>query len=275
MEPLFQAPTEAKVLHVDDEERFLDLSETLLQRETEDLTLIMETDPHRGLEHVADERVDCIVSDYDMPKMGGLAFLSEVRDYDQEVPFILFTGKGNEEVAAEAIEAGIDSYLRKQGEPAQFAVLANRIETLVDRAWATRRAQKMEQTYELIAKTAIDAFWIRDMETSKTLYSDGISRFGYEPGVREDGFRWWVERVHPDDRIESRDLNSLQREGAPEGFDNIEGEFGEFTYRYRWRCADGSYVPCISRGIVRFEDDEPVEMVGAMRKRDDSSSDAA
>ncbi len=270
MKPLFSYPDEPRVLHVDDEESFLDLTATYLRREFDDLALLTETNPQDGLDVLADDRIDCVVSDYDMPEMDGLAFLNEVRDRDEDVPFVLYTGKGSEEVAARAIEAGVDAYLRKQTGLAQYTVLANRIQTLVDKLWTQRRARKMEQTYELVARTATDAFWIRDMETGETLYSEGIRRFGYDPGVREDGFEWWVERVHPDARADSRDLNARQREGAPAGFDEIGGEFGEFEHRYRWRCADGTYVPCTSTGIVRFEDGDPVEMVGAMTKRDES-----
>lgn len=271
MDPLFTEPDEPCVLHVDDSDAFLDVATTYLTQEDSELRVISETNPHDALEHIVAGRVDCIVSDYDMPQADGLEFFEEVQNLDTDVPFILFTGKGSEAVAAEAIEAGIDSYLQKDGEPSTFTVLANRVGELVDRAWATRRAAKMKQTYELIARTATDAFWIRDIETERTLYSDGIQQFGYEPGVREDGFEWWVERVHPEDRDDSRNLNALQRQGATEGFDTISGEFGEFTHEYRWRCADGRYVNCTSRGIVRFEDDEPVEMVGAMTRHNDET----
>jgi len=274
MEPLLSEPEEASVLHVDDEESFLDLTATFLQRETGDVTVITESDPYLALEHVRERRIDCIVCDYEMPRMDGLEFLEEVRARDEEIPFVLFTGKGSEDVASRAIDAGVDAYLRKAAGEGQFAVLANRVETLVDQRWERRRARKLEQTYELIARTATDAFWVRDMRTGETHYSEGIREFGYEPGIREDGFEWWAERVHPEDREDSRDLNALQREGAPEGFDEVSGEFGEFTHRYRWRRADGTYVPCTSRGIVRFEDDEPVEMVGSMTERDDSVAEA-
>jgi CheY-like chemotaxis protein len=274
MEPLFSEPTEAKILHLDDDESFLELTEAFLTRESADLTVQTETDPSDGLDRVGEGRIDCIVSDYEMPGMTGLDFLSAVRDYDEQVPFVLFTGKGSEEVAAEAIEAGVDSYLRKKAGKAQFTVLANRIESLVEQRWNSRRATKLEETYELIAKTATDAFWVRDIGTGETLYSDGIRRFGYEPGIREEGFEWWAERVHPEDRDESRDLNALQRQGAPEGFEHRDGQLGEFTHRYRWRCADGDYVQCLSRGIVKFENGDPVEMVGAMTRVDESPEDS-
>lgn len=43
----------------------------------------------------------------------------------------LFTGKGSEEVASEAISAGVSDHLQKESGTDQYAILANRIENLV------------------------------------------------------------------------------------------------------------------------------------------------
>jgi CheY-like chemotaxis protein len=264
MEPLLSRPDEVRVLHVDDDPAFADLTADYLAQEAGDLTVVSETDPTAVLDRVAAEQFDCIVSDFDMPEVDGLDLLAAIREEYPTLPYVLFTGKGSEEIAAEAIEAGVDSYLRKQSSTSQFIVLANRIQALVDRYWERRRVEKAREVYELLAQVATDAFWIRDMETNVTQYSEGIRQFGYEPGIREDGFEWWVERVHPDDREASRSENAAQAAAEPTGFEDIDDEHGRFTHRYRWRCADGSYIDCLSRGVVRFEDGEGVEMVGAM-----------
>ena len=60
---------------------------------------------------------DVVVSDYEMPQKDGLQFLAELREQNNEVPFILFTGKGREEVAIEALNLGADGYINKQGNP--------------------------------------------------------------------------------------------------------------------------------------------------------------
>ena len=60
---------------------------------------------------------DVIVSDYQMPIKDGLQFLKELKDSGNNVSFILFTGKGREEVVIEALNLGADRYINKIGKP--------------------------------------------------------------------------------------------------------------------------------------------------------------
>ena len=60
---------------------------------------------------------DVVVSDYMMPQKDGLQFLKELREQNNKIPFILFTGKGREEVAMMALNLGADGYFHKQGSP--------------------------------------------------------------------------------------------------------------------------------------------------------------
>lgn len=68
-----------------------------------------------------------------MPGMNGIEFLESVRAIDEDLPFILFTGKGSEEVASEAISAGVTDYLQKQSGTDQYTILANRITNATSR----------------------------------------------------------------------------------------------------------------------------------------------
>ena len=58
---------------------------------------------------------DAIISDYQIPDMDGIEFLKKVRSSGNSIPFIIFTGKGREEVVIEALNAGADFYLQKGG----------------------------------------------------------------------------------------------------------------------------------------------------------------
>ncbi len=118
---------EIAVLHVDDEPAFIDLVETFLERHVTSVSITSVVTVDAALEALESDGFDCIVSDYDMPSMNGLELLEAVRQDDPDLPFILFTGKGSEEIASEAISAGVTDYVQKGGAD-QYAVLANRIE---------------------------------------------------------------------------------------------------------------------------------------------------
>ena len=118
-----------EVLHIDDDSSFADLVATFLEREHEAFTVHTETDPRDALAvlETSERSVDCVVCDYDMPGLDGLDVLERVRDTHPDLPFILYTGKGSEEIASEAISAGVTDYLQKTGGTEQYSVLANRI----------------------------------------------------------------------------------------------------------------------------------------------------
>ena len=115
------------VLHVDDEPGFADMARDFIRREDNRFDIEVSANPNQALDSLDSIRFDCIVSDYDMPKQNGIEFLETVRENHPDIPFILFTGKGNEEIASEAISAGVTDYIQKESGTSQYAVLANRI----------------------------------------------------------------------------------------------------------------------------------------------------
>ena len=77
---------------------------------------------------------DVVISDYEMPQKNGLDFLKELREQKNQIPFILFTGKGREDVAVKALNLGADRYLNKNGSPETvYCELAHAINKTVER----------------------------------------------------------------------------------------------------------------------------------------------
>ncbi|MDO9324356.1 MAG: PAS domain S-box protein [Methanoregula sp.] len=150
------------LLYVDDEEMLLDLGRTFLEKEGEFSVATAES-AHKGLAHLATCSVDLIISDYQMPDIDGLAFLKIVREKYPDTPFILFTGRGREEVVIEAINTGADFYLQKGGDPkAQFAELKHKIRIAIERRSAVNALRESRQRLSDIIDFLPDATFAID-----------------------------------------------------------------------------------------------------------------
>ena len=100
---------------------------------------------------------DIVVSDYEMPQKDGLQFLKELREQNNEIPFILFTGKGREELAIKALNLGADGYINKQGSTETvYGELSHDIRSATEKAKAKLAIEKSERRYrELYEKSPL------------------------------------------------------------------------------------------------------------------------
>ena len=89
------------VLHVDDEQEFLLIAARMIMSIDPNLRIESTTSPQEALEMIKKKGYDCIVSDYRMPVSDGIKFAERVRK-ESNIPFILYTGQGSEEVAERA-----------------------------------------------------------------------------------------------------------------------------------------------------------------------------
>ncbi|PKL58976.1 MAG: histidine kinase, partial [Methanomicrobiales archaeon HGW-Methanomicrobiales-4] len=115
------------ILYVDDEKDLLTITKFFLEK-TGELLVDTCTSSREVLTSGTLSSYDAVISDFQMPDMNGIEFLKAVRSEFSDLPFILFTGRGREEVVIEAINQGVDFYLQKGGDPhSQFAELAHKI----------------------------------------------------------------------------------------------------------------------------------------------------
>jgi PAS domain S-box-containing protein len=141
------------VLYIDDDPEFADIAALFLEREDDRLSVHTATGAAAGLDRLADGDIDCVVSDYDMPGTNGIELLERVRGTHPDLPFVLYTGKGSEAVASDAISAGVTDYLQKQTGTDQYALLANRITNAVEAARSARDVRRRRHRFEQILKT--------------------------------------------------------------------------------------------------------------------------
>ena len=127
----------ATILHVDDEPSVGMLLEHTLSRAGH--RSLSAGNVVEALQVLSREQVDVIISDYRMPGLTGLEFLSLLQREGYDVPLIMLTGSASVEHAVAAIKAGAIDYITKPVTPQQ-------LELAVDQALEFVRLRRENET---------------------------------------------------------------------------------------------------------------------------------
>ena len=113
-----------------------------------------------------------------------------------------------------------------------------------------------EERYRLVTRATNDAIWDWDLVADHVLWNEALqAAYGWAPEAVEPTGRWWLDRVHPEDRagVEA-EIRRI-----------IAGDGRDWQHEYRFRRADGSYADVLDRGsMVRGPGGRPLRMIGAM-----------
>ena len=133
------------ILYVDDESALLEIGKLFLERGGH-FSVETITSPQEALTLLNSKTYHAVISDYQMPGMDGIDFLKKVRASGNTIPFILFTGRGREEVVIQALNEGADFYLQKGGEPkSQFIELEHQVRQAIQQRRAEANIHDLEQ----------------------------------------------------------------------------------------------------------------------------------
>lgn len=187
------------LLLVDDEKDLLTLGKIFLER-TGNYRVDTRISAKEALASLQTVSYDAIISDYQMTGMSGIEFLKNVRNQAGDIPFILFTGRGREEVVIEAIENGVDFYVQKGGDPgAQFIELSYKIQKAIAIRRDRQELVKSEQRFKSLIQNSSDIIRILNPQGT-IIFSSPSTRhiLGFEPEffIGKNAFDF----VHPDDR---------------------------------------------------------------------------
>jgi PAS domain S-box-containing protein len=156
-----------QVLLVDDETAFLKIAKECLEIEGP-FQVETAVSVEEAMEKMKKKKYDAIVCDYVMPGKNGLQFLKELRDCGNKIPFIMFTGKGREEVAVKALNIGADRYFNKIGDPETvFGELAHGISQVVESKMAEEALMESRNYLETILNSIFTGVVVIDGETHK------------------------------------------------------------------------------------------------------------
>ncbi len=199
-------PTREKVhvLHVDDDSGFLKIAKQCLETDAP-VQVDTAVSVEEALKKLEKEKFDVIVCDYQMPGRNGLDLLRTLRSRGNTIPFIIFTGKGREEVAIDALNLGANQYINKTGESgAVYAELSHSILESARTARAEESLRKSEEKLRAIVSASPDAICIFDLEGNVTEINDAAMRLHGFTNKDQILGKSSFEYVAPKDRSRAR-----------------------------------------------------------------------
>ncbi|MES3516449.1 MAG: PAS domain S-box protein [Natronomonas sp.] len=230
--PGVDPPSESiRILHVDDEQSICELTEAMLEEHDSRMAITTTTDPETAVELLETEPIDCVVSDYEMPGMDGLELLEVVREQNEALPFILFTGQGSEAIASKAISAGVTEYIQKGPGTDRYVILANGIEKAVENYRHRRKAEATRRWYRSVLERSSDIVTVLGDDATIRYQSPAVEQIlGYEQTAL-CGERLF-EYIHPED------VGRVRRQ-----FDQVceTTDVEPIDVEFRFRHADGSW----------------------------------
>jgi len=193
-----------RVLHVDDDASILEISKQILLDLNSHFDIDQACCVDDAFKKLAVENYDVVISDYEMPQKDGLQFLKELRGQNNEIPFVLFTGKGREEVAVKALNLGADRYINKIGNTETvYAELSDALIKTIERKTSKKLHAESESKYRKLVENSLLGIAIIQSSPTRSVFANSAMGkiFGYSPeeigNFSSEGIS---KTIHPDDR---------------------------------------------------------------------------
>ena len=243
------------VLYVDAEPESANTVSGFLEREADRFEVETARTAHEGLNRLATDEYQCVISAYDMPGSNGIEFLETVREERPDLPFILFPGEGSEAIASEAIGAGVTDYLPKGTGTEPSELLVDRVCNAVDQYLATAAADTTERRLQELTDSITDCLWMFDRDWEELLYISGYEAvWGRPTECITENPQDFINTVDPDDRPFVKRAMDRLSDGA------------SIDIEYTIRCGDGEPGCLWTKGEPVFDDEGNVVRVGGFTR---------
>lgn len=165
-----------RVLHIPASSSFADTLEKALDTCDERIELRTVATAEGGLELLGDSEIECVLVGDELPDNSGIELLKAVRERTPNLPVVLYTDDGSEEIASKAISAGVSEYLHTN--VVDRTELVNRIESLVTHyRRGNEREHEHKRTVDLLAQTERATGvggWELEAETHAVFWTDHL-----------------------------------------------------------------------------------------------------
>jgi PAS domain S-box-containing protein len=204
------------VLLVDDDEQWTRFLASELEDADTAFSVVVALSVNEAVIALDDHAVDCVVTDFRMPEVDGIQLVEHVQETHPDLPLILVTGDGSEDVAARAISAGVTDYIRKDPRVDQTPLFVTRIRQAVERARLRAEIHESEHRYRTVTEQARDAIVVLQDE-SVVFSNDRFRELCGDP----DGPAELFAHVYEADHRHVRDIVSATRAGDDPGLHEV------------------------------------------------------
>lgn len=185
-------------LFVDDDQAVLDSIKTNLHSK---FSIATATDPRNVIQALeSGKRFAVVVSDFKMPGMDGITFLSRVRDLAPDTARVMLTGHADVETASKAVNEG--SLFRFLVKPCSPQDIASTLNAGMDHHRLVASERELRQRMEMIISGTASGTWDMDMDAGEILVDETWSALlgDPHPRTRRVGAREAHRLVHPHER---------------------------------------------------------------------------
>jgi len=193
---------------------------------------------------------DVVISDYVLPRFGGLEALNLLKDSGLDLPFIIISGKIGEDMAVEAMRAGAHDYIMKDRLTRLVPAIQRELQEAEVRR-ARRLAEEALQRQAQIIDQIHDSVVSTDLDGKVTSWNKGAERiFGYAAG---EALGKHISFVYPPDQhefLEQRVIKPLKEKGDHETEVRMRRRSGEDFFAH------------LALSLLKSADGSPIGMIG-------------
>jgi len=218
-----------KVLHIDDNLLDIELVRDALEREKSDFIVKSVRSWAEFERHIGENTYDVILSDFNILGFDGLQVLDAVLAKHPDIPVIIVTGTGSEEIAVEAMKRGAADYIIKH--PSHIQRLPQTIYRALEKRETQEKQREDEERYRTAIEHSNDGFALVKGDRHIYFNKKFLEIFGYDNEKDMEGKPAFF-MVHPDDREMVMEYNHKR----------LKGEVVPSQYEFKGIKKDGSVV---------------------------------